>query len=115
MNAGHCYLILLPNDGSVEKLVEGDSVIGLMSSMGITRGRTTLEKGDLLVSYTDGLSETRNPEVEEFEDERILETMRQRHSRTSRNLVAHLVPGVHVFAADAGLADDLTLMVVQRN
>ena len=68
-----------------------------------------------MVTYADGLSETRNPEVGKFEDERILETMRQSHSRTPRNLVARLVSGVHVFAADAGLADDLTLMVVQRN
>ena len=61
------------------------------------------------------LSETTNPEGEEFEDERILETMRQSRSRPSRDLVARLVTGVRVFAAEAGLADDLTLMVVQRN
>ena len=115
VNAGHCYPILLRADGSVERLVEGASVVGLMSSMDITRGRTTLEKGDLLVTYTDGLSETTNPEGEEFEDERILETMRQSRSRPSRDLVARLVTGVRVFAAEAGLADDLTLMVVQRN
>jgi sigma-B regulation protein RsbU (phosphoserine phosphatase) len=86
LNAGHCYPILLRADGSVERLVEGASVVGLMRSKDITLGRTTLEKGDLLVTYTDGLSETRNPEGEEFEDERILETMRQSRSRPYRDL-----------------------------
>ena len=77
-------------------------------------GTTRLETGDLLVLYTDGLSETCSPDGEEFEDERIIELMRESRGRPSREIMARLVSGVRVFAAEAGLADDLTLMVVQR-
>ena len=114
VNAGHCYPILMRRTGAVERLVEGGPVIGLFPELHVTTGRTTIEKGDLLVMYTDGLSETRSPEGEEFEDERILEALRGMIGRPSQEIVARLVAGVRVFAADAGLSDDLTLMVAQR-
>lgn len=114
VNAGHCYPILMRRTGAVERLVEGGSVIGLFPELHVTSGWTTIEKGDLLVMYTDGLSETRSPEGEEFEDERILAALRGMIGRPSQEIVARLVAGVRVFAADAGLSDDLTLMVAQR-
>jgi sigma-B regulation protein RsbU (phosphoserine phosphatase) len=98
----------------VERLKEGGPVVGLFPELEVSCGRTTLERGDLLVMYTDGLSETRNPEGEEFEDDRILAALRGMVGRPSREIVARLVAGVRVFAADAGLSDDLTLMVVQK-
>ena len=51
---------------------------------------------------------------EEFEDQRILEALGGMIGRPSQEIVARLVAGVRVFAADAGLSDDLTLMVAQR-
>jgi serine phosphatase RsbU (regulator of sigma subunit) len=114
VNAGHCYPILLRRSGEVERLKEGSPVVGLFPELEVSCGRTILEKGDLLVLYTDGLSETRNPEGEEFDDERILAALRGMAGRPSREIVARLVAGVRVFAADAGLSDDLTLIVAQK-
>jgi serine phosphatase RsbU (regulator of sigma subunit) len=68
----------------------------------------------LLVAYTDGLSETRSPEGEEFEEERIIETARAVETASATEVVAKLVSEVRIFAAGAGLGDDLTLMVVKR-
>ena len=114
VNAGHCYPILLRSTGEVVRLSEGGPVIGLLADRSWTVGRVLVEKGDLLVFYTDGLSETANPEGEEFDDERILELLREVRSKPSREIMARLLTGVRAFAAEAGLADDLTLMVVQR-
>ncbi len=114
VNAGHCYPILMRSTGAVERLTEGGSVIGLFPDLQVATGRATIEKGDLLVMYTDGLSETRSPEGEEFEDERIITALRGMIGRPSQEIVARLVAGVRVFAADAGLSDDLTLVVAQR-
>ena len=69
----------------------------------------------MLVLYTDGLSETTNPDGEEFEAEGIVEVLRSCRGKPSREIMARLVSGVRLYAAEAGLADDLTLMVVQRN
>ncbi len=114
VNAGHCFPVLLRGNGTVERLEEGGPVIGLLPKISLTSGRTRLDSGDLLVLYTDGLSETSSPDGEEFEEERIIEIMSESVSKPSREIMATLLSHVRVFAAEAGLADDLTLMVVQR-
>jgi sigma-B regulation protein RsbU (phosphoserine phosphatase) len=115
LNAGHCFPLVLRRDGSVERLEEGGPVIGLLADVSLAAGHTRLDSGDLLVLYTDGLSETCSPEGEEFDEERIIEIMRECAGRPSRDIMAMLLSRVRVFAAEAGLSDDLTLMVVQRN
>ncbi len=115
LNAGHCPPLVLRRDGLVERLEEGGPVVGLLPEVSLTTGSTRLESGDLLVLYTDGLSETSSPAGEEFEEERIAEIMRESAGTPSREIMATLLSRVRVFAAEAGLADDLTLMVVQRD
>ncbi len=115
VNAGHCYPIVVRAGGTIERLVDGGPVIGLLKDLDVTPGRTRFDSGDLLVMYTDGLSETRSPDGEEFDEERILELLRTSKGLPSREILARLLAGVRVFAAGAGLSDDLTLMVVQRN
>lgn len=114
VNAGHCFPVLLRGNGTVEHLEEGSQVIGLLPKISLSTGRTRLDSGDRLVLYTDGLSETSSPDGEEFGEERILEIMRESAGKPSREIMATLLSRVRVFAAEAGLADDLTLMVVQR-
>jgi sigma-B regulation protein RsbU (phosphoserine phosphatase) len=98
----------------VVRLAEGSAVIGLLPEVQVEVGRTRLESGEMLVLYTDGLSETRSPAGEEFEEERIVETTRAAAGESARDVVARLVATARVFAAEAGLNDDLTLMVVKR-
>ncbi len=114
-HAGHCYPLLLRANGDIERLVEGGSVVGMLEELTLGAGETKLEHGDMLVLYTDGLSETTNPDGEEFEAEGIVEVLRSCRGKPSREIMARLVSGVRLYAAEAGLADDLTLMVVQRN
>ncbi|MFQ5789026.1 MAG: GAF domain-containing SpoIIE family protein phosphatase, partial [Acidobacteriota bacterium] len=114
LNAGHCYPLLFRQGGEVERLVVGGPVIGLLPEVKMEVGRTVLEKGGFLVLYTDGLSETRSPAGEEFLEERIIASVRAAQASGARQLVARLVSEARIFAAEAGLADDLTLMVVKR-
>ena len=115
VNAGHCYPLLLRSDRTLEQLQEGSTAIGMLPQIEPELGRTKLEPGDLLVMYTDGLSETRNPEGDEFEEARIVEIMREHRDKKARDLLGRLVAGVRVFAAGQGLADDLTLVVAKRS
>ncbi len=114
VNAGHCYPLLFRRGGEVVRLAEGSAVIGLLPELQVEVGRTRLESEEMLVLYTDGLSETRSPAGEEFEEERIVETTRAAAGESARDVVAKLVATARVFAAEAGLNDDLTLMVVKR-
>jgi sigma-B regulation protein RsbU (phosphoserine phosphatase) len=114
LNAGHCHPLLFRRHGAVERLIRGGPVIGLLPEVSLEVGRTSFEPGDMLVAYTDGLSETRSPVGEEFEEERIIETARAVETASATEVVAKLVSEVRIFAAGAGLGDDLTLMVVKR-
>jgi serine phosphatase RsbU (regulator of sigma subunit) len=67
-----------------------------------------------LVLYTDGLSEARNPAGEEFEEKGIVASRREVASLPAREIVGRLVSGIRLFAAEAGLIDDLTLVVLRR-
>ncbi len=87
----------------------------MLAELTLGAGKTKLEQGDVLVLYTDGLSETTNPDGEEFEDAGIVKVLRSCRGKLSREIMARLVSSVRLYAAEAGLADDLTLMVVQRN
>jgi sigma-B regulation protein RsbU (phosphoserine phosphatase) len=114
LNAGHCHPLLFRSNGEVERLSRGGPVIGLLPEVTLEVGRTSFAPGDMLVAYTDGLSETLNPGGEEFEEERIIETARAVEAASATEVVARLVSEVRIFAAGAGLGDDLTLMVVKR-
>ncbi len=114
VNAGHCYPLMFRRGGEVEQLVIGGPVIGLLPEVPLEVGTTTFEPGDMFVAYTDGLSETESPEGVEFEEARIIETTMEVVDRPAREIVAKLVSSARIFAAEAGLGDDLTLMVVKR-
>ena len=115
VNAGHVYPLLLRRSGEVESLSRGSQVVGLLPEVQVEVGGSQLEPGDLLVLYTDGLSETRSPEGEEFEEGgRIVETAKAVSDLPAREIVGRLVGAARAFAAGAGLSDDLTLVVVKR-
>jgi sigma-B regulation protein RsbU (phosphoserine phosphatase) len=100
--------------GQVEQLVIGGPVIGLLPEVPLEIGRTSFEPGDMMVAYTDGLSETESPEGEEYEEARIIGATKEVSDRPAREVAAKLVSSARIFAAEAGLGDDLTLMVVKR-
>lgn len=114
VNAGHCYPLMFRRGGQVEQLVIGGPVIGLLPDVLLEVGQIAFEPGDMLVAYTDGLSETASPEGEEYEEARIIEATKEVIDGCAQEVAAKLVSSARIFAAEAGLADDLTLMVVRR-
>jgi sigma-B regulation protein RsbU (phosphoserine phosphatase) len=114
VNAGHVYPLLLRRTGEAVPLSDGSPVIGLLPEIDVSVGRATVDAGELLVLYTDGLSEARNPAGEEFEERGIVAALREAESLPAREIVGRLVSGIRLFAAEAGLIDDLTLVVLRR-
>jgi sigma-B regulation protein RsbU (phosphoserine phosphatase) len=106
--------LIVRGNGEVERLIAGGPVIGLLPEVELEVGRTSFQPGDMFVAYTDGLSETCSPAGEEFEEERIVGHVREILDIPARDVVAKLVAAARIFAAGAGLSDDLTLMVVKR-
>jgi sigma-B regulation protein RsbU (phosphoserine phosphatase) len=73
----------------------------------------TLEKGDLLFLYTDGLVEARNDEGEMFGSQRLIKLLEDNQYKTPRELVDWLIEQVEQYAPEASQQDDLTALALR--
>jgi sigma-B regulation protein RsbU (phosphoserine phosphatase) len=115
VNAGHNPPMLFrqSTDGlDVERLDTGGPVIGLMENCVYRQDRVTLAHGDVLVAYTDGISEAMNAADEEWGEERLMEAARTR-GVPARMLIDRLMTAADTFVAGAQQHDDMTLLVVR--
>jgi len=113
-NAGHNppYLV---RDGSEPLPLRNTGIpLGIEEDTTWTTGMVALEPNDLLILYTDGVSEAQNWAGEFFEVERILDAARACPERTAQSVQDCILAAVDRFVGDTPQSDDLTLMVVAR-
>lgn len=111
-NCGHLAALLLRRDGSLERLVSQATVLGLFEDWNCLLEERQLFPGDMLVLYTDGVTESFNESSEEFGERRLIEVLRRHHGMSSHALIALLVEEVRQFSAHAQ-QDDITLIVAK--
>jgi serine phosphatase RsbU (regulator of sigma subunit) len=112
-NAGHDPPILLRADGSIEYLLEGGVALGVLADARYEDRPVALHPGDVMVFYTDGVSEAESPEGEQFGRLRIEQTMREHHGRSSAEVLDAVAKAVVAWTGERGANDDLTLMVLR--
>ena len=110
-NAGHNPPMLVRGDGECVRLEEGGRVIGAFCDSTFTQRETQLYQGDKLLLFTDGVTEARNAEGEEFGDQRLLECLRSYAGRNATALRTLILDEVTEFC-DGNFDDDATLMIV---
>ena len=117
VNAGHCPPILLRNpakNGSVERLDQaGGTVVGLLKDCAYEQSEASLAPGDLLVIYTDGFSEAMNPDLTEWGEERLIESIVGCAGLPAQGGIARIMEAADAFAAGAPQSDDMTLVVLR--
>jgi serine phosphatase RsbU (regulator of sigma subunit) len=114
-NAGHPVPLVLRHHGSVEFLSAGGPVLGAIPSATFVTGRTTLNPGDTLLGYSDGILECENTWGEQFGLERLVDATSSAARGTSANALLFSVLGAaQDFAAGKARMDDLALMVVHH-
>jgi sigma-B regulation protein RsbU (phosphoserine phosphatase) len=115
VNAGHNPPIVLRNRGGacqVLRLETGGPVIGLFPR-GYERGVFSHEAGDLVVLFTDGVSESMNAREEEWGEERLIELAKTCHGFPAREGMKRILAAAQAFAAGAPQHDDMTLVVLR--
>jgi phosphoserine phosphatase RsbU/P len=115
VNAGHNPPIVLRNRGGVcqvLRLETGGPVIGLFPQ-GYERGVFSHEAGDLVVLFTDGISESMNVREEEWGEERLIELAKSCHGFPARDGMKKILAAAQAFAAGAPQYDDMTLVVLR--
>ena len=110
-NAGHNPPFLVGPNG-VRRLETGGVPLGLFEGMPFEQETVTMEPGDFVVTFSDGVSEALNPEGEEFEDARIEKSIESSSGRDAQTQLEHLFTSVKVFTAGAAQNDDVTVLVL---
>jgi serine phosphatase RsbU (regulator of sigma subunit) len=112
-NAGHNPPLLLRRDGGRELLADGGLILGAFPGAVYRENIVTFYPGDLLVLYTDGVSEAENVHGEQFGLDRIEATAREAAAQGAQAVTNRLVKAVQRHVDHDKLQDDLTLMVIQ--
>jgi sigma-B regulation protein RsbU (phosphoserine phosphatase) len=111
-NAGHNPPLWIRSDGRVTELVEGGIPFGFMNNISYTEATLQLGPGDLLLLYTDGLTDSENALGETFGMDRLLGWAAQQVCRSPATVQQDLLNQVAGFCKGRLQTDDLTLLVV---
>ncbi|MDQ3011657.1 MAG: SpoIIE family protein phosphatase [Acidobacteriota bacterium] len=114
-NAGHNPPLLLRAKINGEKKVEcldrGGTVLGLFYDVEYEDVELTLESGDVLVAFTDGLVEACNPEGEEFSEERVRQLLLRNAHLSAAEIEQQMLRAAKAWTHEAEQEDDLTLVI----
>jgi len=113
-NAGLPAPLLMRHDGTVERLEIGGPMLGALSGAEFHSGKVRLNPGDMLVAYSDGVTECRNSRDEEFGMERLSEAAGAVRGASANRALFSTLAAVLDFAEECPPGDDLTLVVLRR-
>jgi sigma-B regulation protein RsbU (phosphoserine phosphatase) len=116
VNAGHNPPMLFRQAAggwNVTRLDTGGPVIGLIEECVYRQGSVMLATGDILVAFTDGISEAMNAADEEWGEERLVDAVGPNGAMPARTLIDRLMTSADAFVAGAPQHDDMTLLVVR--
>jgi sigma-B regulation protein RsbU (phosphoserine phosphatase) len=112
-NAGHNAPVLVRADGTVERLTTGGMVVGAFTSIDFDEGRTTLGAGDMLVVFSDGVSEAQNGTGEEYGEARLSSFVVALRDDTANNLRSTVFDEIDRWTGEAERGDDQTLVILK--
>jgi phosphoserine phosphatase RsbU/P len=113
-NAGLPAPLLLRSNRTLERLEEGGPMLGATEKAVFNTGSVALRPGDMLVAHSDGATECRNPQDQEFEMERLATAASAAHGVPANKALFSMLGAVLDFADTSSPGDDLTLLVVRR-
>jgi len=112
-NAGHNPPIAVRRDGTVHRLEKGGTPLGLFAASAFEEEELTLEPGDTLLLFSDGLSEAENSDLQEFGEDRLVESITAERRREPDILLEFLLAAVREFAGGQPQSDDITALIVR--
>jgi sigma-B regulation protein RsbU (phosphoserine phosphatase) len=114
VNAGHNYPYLIHADGTSQRLDKGGMILGILKT-GVTyeQESITMRKGDMLVLFTDGVSEAMSRDSEEYGEERLEEVLRTHAGVSAQALIGAIHQHLLEFTRGAPQSDDITMMIVK--
>lgn len=114
-SGGHNPAIVYRSKNQDCEYITTDGVaVGIFKAAEYKQGSTTLHHGDIMVLYTDGITEVINNNQEEFGEDRLKEIIVQNANETCSTLITIIMQAINTFSEDQELFDDATLVIVKR-
>jgi len=114
LNAGHNPPLIVHAAGTVEQLASGGLPLGIKRDAEYREGRTQLQLGDVLVIYSDGVTEAASPSGEEFGPTRLYEVVSRNIDASAAGVRDRIESALTKFSQGTQAADDITLVIVKR-
>jgi sigma-B regulation protein RsbU (phosphoserine phosphatase) len=112
VNAGHNPPFLLRADGSIQRLDVGGIILGLMKTIApYQEGSVTLGSGDVVVMFTDGVSEAMNAEEEDFTEERLEQVLKKIRTLSPSEIIEQTQLALEEHTQGTPQSDDITMLV----
>jgi len=112
-NAGHLPPLLV-REGTAQRLDVNGTVVGAFPFANYGESRVDLISGDLLVCFTDGITEPENAYGEMFGEDRLADLIAKNSHRTEEQIVETVLSSVREWTSTEELQDDMTLLVARR-
>ncbi|HKC64577.1 MAG TPA: GAF domain-containing SpoIIE family protein phosphatase [Pyrinomonadaceae bacterium] len=112
-NAGHNPPLLMNADGSAHFMDRGGLPLGMFRNTRYYEYYQAIEPGQILVLYTDGVTEAQSPEGEEYGRERLEKAVRANRHLSARDLIETIQQDVDSWTDGRGASDDMTFFIIK--
>jgi sigma-B regulation protein RsbU (phosphoserine phosphatase) len=114
-NAGHENPFLFGTNASPDRLETGGTVLGVVENFPFEEDAVSLAAGDLLVIFSDGITEAFDTSDNQFGENQLAEVIAKHKDEPASAIINHIIEAVRQHAGAAPQADDLTLVVIKRH
>jgi phosphoserine phosphatase RsbU/P len=114
-NGGHNNPFFFSKENKLTPLEKGGLIVGMMPSVPYEEETIPFNPGDLLVVYSDGITEAMNAEEEEFGEQRFIDLILQNKNELPESLIDIVINKVQEFSGCQTQADDVTLVIIKRD
>ena len=111
-NAGHLPPMVISESGSVRRLEDGGTVVGLFDDLNFDEGSVQLRRGDIFLAFSDGVTEPEN-EFGEFGEQRLVELVQENRDQSLERITEIVTAAVDDWIGAGEQPDDVTLVLAR--
>ena len=113
-NAGHNNPLLISNDNKITRPDIGGLIVGIVPSVPYDEATFKLNRKDMLVVFSDGITEAMNKDEEEFDEPRLIDFILKNKDKSSEELIELIFSEVNNFSKGQPQSDDMTIVIIKR-
>ncbi|RPH90935.1 MAG: serine/threonine-protein phosphatase, partial [Calditrichaeota bacterium] len=113
-NAGHNRPFFFTDDEQPRMIESAGLALSIVEDVAYPEGTLTFEPGDLLLLYSDGITEAMNEQYDEFGEQQLMDMVGKHRDLSANLLLDKIIESVRQFAGKAPQADDMTMIVLKR-